>query len=198
MKIENVFSDVFVASYGRKLSYEEYESRMLESKWRKLPKARVDATKFGIGKKDDKCYVVIPKTQEDLSMLNAYIRRKLFYATDFFFAEDIGRAMLVNFDNDCDSCHVYDLADYTRTSEYVRLPYKIGETVYYISGLREHPVVRSAAVSRVAICDSPDDFKFELLVVNEDGEKFMSSYDIFYPSREEAEEAIEKEERDDM
>lgn len=189
MKIENVFSDVFVASYGRKLSYEEYESRMLESKWRKLPKARVDATKFGIGEKDDKCYVVIPKTQEDLNMLNAYIRRKLFYATDFFFAEDVGRAMLVNFDNDCDSCHVYDLADYTRTSEYVRLPYKIGETVYYISGCREHPIVRSATILNMTLCEGGI---LDLRVLNEDCEKFTNAIDIFYPSREEAEKAIKE------
>lgn len=194
--MKKVVSETFVSFDGHKFDDEEccekYEGRVVNGAWRVFPKARVDATRFGIGKKEDECYVFIPKTQEDLNMLNAYIRRELFYATDFFFAEDIGKAMLVDFGNDSDDCHVYDLADYTPTSEYVRLPYSIGETVYYISGLREYPVVRSATVSSVTICDSPDGFAFELLVVNEDGENFMSSYDVFYPSREEAEKAIKE------
>lgn len=85
--MKKVVSETFVSFDGYKFDDEEccekYEGRVVNGAWRVFPKARVDATRFGIGKKEDECYVVIPKTQEDLDMLNAYIRRELFYATDF-------------------------------------------------------------------------------------------------------------------
>lgn len=191
--MKKVVSEAFVAFDGHKFDNEEccekYEDRVIKDAWKAFPKVRVDATRFGIGKKEDKCYIVIPMTQKDLDTLNTYIRRKLFYAVDFFFAEDVGKVMLVDFDNDSDDCHVYDLSDYTSTSEYVRLPYKIGDTVYYISGCREHPVVRSATILNMTLCEGGI---LDLRVLNEDCEKFTNSIDIFYPSREAAEKTVKE------
>ena len=74
-------------------------------------------------------------------------------------------------------------------SKRMYLLYKVGDTVYYISGCREHPILRSATILNMTLCEGGI---LALYVLNEDCEKFMNAIDIFYLSREEAEKAIKE------
>lgn len=68
-------------------------------------------------------------------------------------------------------------------------PCKVGDTVYYITGIG-HNLVKPAKIKEIIIGE--DGIKD--LYVAGDGHNFENSFDIFFPTREEAEKALKERE----
>ena len=83
-------------------------------------------------------------------------------------------------------------ADYLLTNGVIVPPCKVGDKVYYITGLRNN-IVKSAVVKEI-IFDSNG--IRDLFVVSENGVNFENSFDIFYLTREEAEKALAERKKD--
>jgi len=74
-------------------------------------------------------------------------------------------------------------------NRFVELPCKVGDTVYYITGLsREY--IKPAIVNEIVINSKG----ISELFVSNDTVKFENSFDIFYLTREEAEQALKESE----
>ena len=101
----------------------------------------------------------------------------------------------------CDDCEIYSnyggkipsiknckyFKDRTR---FVELPCKVGDTVYYITGL-SRKYIKSAIVNEIVInCNGISE-----LFVSNDTVNFENSFDIFYLTREEAEQALKEREK---
>ena len=70
--------------------------------------------------------------------------------------------------------------------------YKVGDTVWYITGIHR-TIVKSAIVDEIIInCDGVSD-----LFVTSDTGSFENSVDIFYSTKEEAERALKEREQND-
>lgn len=81
------------------------------------------------------------------------------------------------------------LADYLLDHGVIVLPCKVGDKVYYITGIRNN-IVKSAIVNEIILnCDGISD-----LFVSSDTADFENSFDIFYLTREEAEQALKERE----
>lgn len=81
------------------------------------------------------------------------------------------------------------LADYLLANGVIVLPCKVGDTVYYITGIRNN-IVKSAIVNEIILnCDGIGD-----LFVSSDTADFENSFDIFYLTREDAEKALKERE----
>ena len=100
----------------------------------------------------------------------------------------------------CDDCEIYSnyggkipsiknckyFKDRTR---FVELPCKVGDTVYYITGL-SRKYIKSAIVNEIVInCNGISE-----LFVSNDTVNFENSFDVFYLTREEAEQALKERE----
>ena len=70
------------------------------------------------------------------------------------------------------------------------LPCKVGDTVYYVTGIG-HNLVKPAKVKEIII----DENGIKDLYVQGDGYDFENSFDIFFLTREEAEKALKECER---
>lgn len=82
------------------------------------------------------------------------------------------------------------LADYLIEHGVIVLPCKVGDTVYYVTGIG-HNLVKPAKVKEIII----DENGIKDLYVQGDGHNFENSFDIFFLTREEAEKALEECER---
>lgn len=71
----------------------------------------------------------------------------------------------------------------------IHLPCKVGDTVYYITGL-SRKYVKSAIVNEIVINSKG----ISELFVSNDTVNFENSFDVFYLTREEAEKALEEQE----
>jgi hypothetical protein len=89
----------------------------------------------------------------------------------------------------------YDIADipddiecehFTNRSEWVHLPCKVGDKVWYITGIY-NKLIKPAIVKEIII----DGKGIKDLYVCGNGHNFENSFDIFYLTREEAEKALE-------
>ena len=81
------------------------------------------------------------------------------------------------------------LADYLLEHGVIVLPCKVGDRVYYITGIRNN-IVKSAIVNEIILnCDGIGD-----LFVSSDTADFENSFDIFYLTHEEAERALKERE----
>ena len=75
-------------------------------------------------------------------------------------------------------------------NRFVELPCKVGDTVYYITGL-SRKYIKSAIVNEIVInCNGISD-----LFVSNDTVNFENSFDVFYLTREEAERVLKNENR---
>ena len=79
------------------------------------------------------------------------------------------------------------IADYLIEHGVIVLPCKVGDTVYYVTGIG-HNLVKPAKVEEIII----DENGIKDLYVQGDGHNFENSFDIFFLTREEAEKALEE------
>lgn len=77
--------------------------------------------------------------------------------------------------------------DFTDRSEWVHLPCKVGDKVWYITGMGNN-LIKPAIVKEIII----DGRGIKDLYVCGNGHNFEESLDIFYLTREEAEKALER------
>lgn len=82
------------------------------------------------------------------------------------------------------------IADYLIEHGVIVLPCKVGDTVYYVTGIG-HNLVKPAKVEEIII----DENGIKDLYVQGDGHNFENSFDIFFLTREEAEKALKERER---
>ena len=80
----------------------------------------------------------------------------------------------------------YDCPHFKDHSEWVHLPCKAGDTVWYITGIG-HNLIKPAVVKEIII----DGKGIKYLYVCGNGYNFEKSFNIFYLTREEAEKALE-------
>ena len=78
------------------------------------------------------------------------------------------------------------LAEYLLESGVIVPPVKVGDTVYYLGGIHKS-LVKSATVEEIIASSNGVS---DLLVNSENGVTFENSVDIFYFTREEAEQAL--------
>lgn len=91
-----------------------------------------------------------------------------------------------SFDNE-HYADIYNCPDFTDRSEWMHLPCKIGDTVYYITGIHNR-LIKSAIIKEITF----DQNKIvSLFITDEDGMSFENDIDTFYLSYEEAEKALE-------
>lgn len=72
-------------------------------------------------------------------------------------------------------------------NEFVRLPCKVGDTVYYITGIHKS-LIKPAKIKEIIF----DSTGIRDLFVSTDNCEFENSFDIFYLTREEAEKGLEE------
>lgn len=87
---------------------------------------------------------------------------------------------------DNEQYEIEDIVDYLLANGVIVPPCKVGEKVYYHGGIHKS-LVKSAVVEEIIInsCGVGD-----LLVTSENGVTFENSIDIFYFTKEEAEQAL--------
>ena len=86
-----------------------------------------------------------------------------------------------------DSASREQCADYLLEHGVIVLPCKVGDTVYYVTGIG-HTLVKPAKVKEIII----DENRIKDLYVQGDGHNFENSFDIFFLTREEAEKALKE------
>lgn len=84
------------------------------------------------------------------------------------------------------NCIDYIIADHLLENNMIVLPCKVGDTVYYIGGIHRM-LIKSATVVEIIL---NSDGVRDLFVNNEDGVSFENSFDTFFFTREEAEQAL--------
>lgn len=89
--------------------------------------------------------------------------------------------------NKCRKCLSEKEADYLIKHGIIVPPCKVGDTVYYITGIG-HNLVKPAKVKEIII----DENGIKDLYVQGDGYDFENSFDIFFLTREEAEEKLKE------
>ena len=82
--------------------------------------------------------------------------------------------------------------DFKDKSRFIELPCKVGDTVWYITGIG-HNLIKSATVKQIII--EKNGVISDLFVCNENNMFFENSFDIFYLTREEAEKALKEREK---
>lgn len=85
----------------------------------------------------------------------------------------------------CDDGFICD--NFTNRSQWVHLPCKVGDKVWYITGIG-HNLIKPAIVNEIII----DGKGIKDLYVCGNGHNFENSFDIFHLTREEAEKALEE------
>lgn len=112
-----VKTQVYVSADGKEFaneadckSWESSYEGVLEATWKTTPKKKVSGPSFGIPSSswDDECYVVKPKTLDEVVFLNAYIGLVQGYASQLSMNE-VNKTLLINFGYDRDYCEVYVL-----------------------------------------------------------------------------------------
>lgn len=77
---------------------------------------------------------------------------------------------------------------FTARSEWVHLPFKVGDTVWFITGIH-HSLIKSARIEEIIINETGIR---ELYVSTENGCYFQNDINTFYLTREGAEKALEE------
>lgn len=87
-----------------------------------------------------------------------------------------------SFDNEHYTC-----PNFTDHSKWMHLPCKVGDTVYYITGIHNQ-LIKSATIKEITFDQNEI---VSLFVTDEDGMSFENDIDVFYLSYKEAEKALE-------
>ena len=82
---------------------------------------------------------------------------------------------------------VTEIAEHVISNGVIVLPCKVDDIVYYITGIG-HNLIKSAKIKEIII----DENGIKDLYVVGDGHNFENSFDIFYLSKEQAEQALLK------
>lgn len=82
---------------------------------------------------------------------------------------------------------VTEIAEHLISNGVIVLPCKVDDIVYYITGIG-HNLIKSAKIKEIII----DENGIKNLYVAGDGHNFENSFDIFYLSKEQAEQALLK------
>ena len=90
-------------------------------------------------------------------------------------------------ENELDMIPPTQCSCFKEKSRYIELPCKVGDTVYYITGIG-HNLFKPAKVQEIII----DENGIKDLYVQGDGHNFENSFDIFFLTREEAEKALKE------
>ena len=72
-------------------------------------------------------------------------------------------------------------------SKWVHMPCKVGDTVYYLTGIRK-TLIKPAIIEEIIITETG----IQDLFVSSDSCSFENAFDIFYLTKEEAEKALEE------
>lgn len=118
-KVETVvYKDVFVSVDGLKFDTEadckawetSYKGTMAAN-WKLINKAEANGCNLGLpySNEDDECYIIEPKTLDEITVINAYIASSTGSAGDLTM-EHIGKLLVLNFGYDHDYCDVYVLS----------------------------------------------------------------------------------------
>lgn len=84
---------------------------------------------------------------------------------------------------------IEDCGYFKDRNRFVELPCRVGDTVYYITGL-SRKYIKSAIINEIVINSKG----ISELFVSNDTVNFENSFDIFYLTREEAEQALKESE----
>lgn len=95
------------------------------------------------------------------------------------------------FENQYYKSTISKIADYLIANGVTLLPCKVGDTVYYITGMG-HNLVKPAKVKEIIL----DENGIKDLYVQGNGHNFENSFDIFFLTREEAEKKLKEWEDD--
>ena len=118
------YEDVYIAVDGKEftneadcLAWENSYKCTMKAGFNKLNTITVDPSTLGIPyvTEDNKCYVIIPQSLDDIVLLNAYINSAVRYCnglcTNKIWIEPdcVGRLLALDFGYDYDYCNVIDL-----------------------------------------------------------------------------------------
>lgn len=116
-----IYKDIYVSVDGREFeneadckAWEKSYEGTINASWERIKKIKVDATEIGYpgGNEDDECYVIEPKSLDDIVLINAYIKSSTYddYAVTLT-TDHIGKLVALNFGYDHEWCGRYILAD---------------------------------------------------------------------------------------
>lgn len=116
-----IYKDIYVSVDGKEFdneadcnAWEKSYQGTINASWERIKKIKVDATEIGYpgGNEDDECYVIEPKSLDEIVLINAYIKSSTY--DDFavtLTTEHIGKLVALNFGYDHEWCGRYILAD---------------------------------------------------------------------------------------
>lgn len=108
------YTDIYVSVDGKEFTneadcraWEKSYRGTLEASWKLVEKKEVSGGDYGVAwtSDDDECYVIKPKTLDDIVFINAYIEGTT-CETGELTTEHIGKLIFINFGYDHDWCSV--------------------------------------------------------------------------------------------
>lgn len=112
--IETVYEAIDGNRFDSEEACKEWEKSYkctVKVSWDKIPKQKINSCDFGLAYADCdyNCFMVIPRNMNDIVAINAFIKMKVNTEDSFLSAENIGKAMVLNFGFDYDWCDVYEM-----------------------------------------------------------------------------------------
>ena len=116
-----VRKDIYVSVDGKEFeneadckAWEKSYQGTISKSWGLVKKESVDTSNIGLpyANSDDECYVIKPKTLDDIVLINAYITSSTYGAEGKLTTEHIGKLLALNFGYDHDYCDVYIIEDH--------------------------------------------------------------------------------------
>ena len=123
-KETKIYTDVYVSVDGKEFdnkvdceAWEKSYKGTLEASWKLIPKKEVSDSDLGIpwSSDDHECYVIKPKTLDEIVLINAYISSVCYDGSTKLTTEHIGKLVLLNFGYDRDYCSITVLADHLKS-----------------------------------------------------------------------------------
>lgn len=128
------YTDIYVSVDGREFENQEdceaweksYKGTMVAS-WNLIEKEQVSDCSLGLpwSSDDHECYVIKPKTLDEITLINAYIQSSTYDNCAILTTNHIGKLIAVNFGYDHDYCDIYILEEH------------VNEIAKYVSELAE-------------------------------------------------------------
>lgn len=115
------YEDIYVSVDGKEFkneadcrAWENSYKGTIAASWNHIKKEPVDTSNIGLpyANSDDECYVIKPKTLDDIVLINAYITSSTYGAEGKLTSNHIGKMVALNFGYDHDYCDVYILEDH--------------------------------------------------------------------------------------
>lgn len=114
------YKDIFVSIDGREFNSEadckEWEASYkgtLAASWKQMKKIEVNSGDLGLpyASDDYECYAIRPKSLDEITLINAYIKSSTFNDAVTLTADVIGKLIVLNFGYDHDYCDWYIMED---------------------------------------------------------------------------------------